>query len=54
MGGAAPVSETPTVNYGWTKPDIGASDDTWGDKWNANLDGIDAQIRDRRRRDRRA
>ena len=39
------MSDTLTVNYGWTKPDIGASDDTWGDKWNANLDGIDAQIR---------
>jgi hypothetical protein len=34
-----------TANYGWTKPDIGASDDTWGDKWNVNLDGIDAQLR---------
>jgi hypothetical protein len=34
-----------TANYGWTKPDIGASDDTWGDKWNANLDGIDALVK---------
>ena len=39
------MADSFTVNYGWTKPDVGASDDTWGDKWNANLDGIDAQIR---------
>jgi hypothetical protein len=39
------VADTFTANYGWTKPDIGASDDTWGDKWNVNLDGIDAQLR---------
>ena len=34
-----------TSNYGWTKPDPGASDDTWGDKLNADLDQIDAQLR---------
>ena len=39
------MADTFTANYGWTKPDIGASDDTWGDKWNVNLDGIDAQLR---------
>jgi hypothetical protein len=39
------VADSLTANYGWTKPDIGASDDTWGDKWNVNLDGIDAQLR---------
>lgn len=39
------MADSLTANYGWTKPDIGASDDTWGDKWNVNLDGIDAQLR---------
>jgi hypothetical protein len=39
------VADSLTANYGWTKPDVGASDDTWGDKWNVNLDGIDAQLR---------
>jgi hypothetical protein len=39
------MADTFTANYGWTKPDVGASDDTWGDKWNVNLDGIDAQLR---------
>jgi hypothetical protein len=39
------VADTFTANYGWTKPDIGASDDTWGDKLNVNFDGIDAQLR---------
>jgi hypothetical protein len=39
------VADSLTANYGWTKPDIGASDDTWGDKWNVNLDQIDAQLR---------
>ena len=34
-----------TANYGWTKPDVGASDDTWGDKFNTNLDAIDAEVR---------
>jgi hypothetical protein len=34
-----------TFNYNWTKPDPGASDDTWGDKLNADLDAIDAQLR---------
>ena len=35
---------SPTTNYGWTKPVIGASDDVWGNEWNTNLDGIDAVV----------
>lgn len=34
-----------TTNYGLTKPSIGGSDDTWGDKLNANLDLIDAALK---------
>lgn len=30
-----------TPNLGLTKPDVGASDDTWGDKLNANFDLLD-------------
>ena len=35
---------TATANYGWTKPDVGASVDVWGDQINADLDGIDSVI----------
>ena len=35
-----------TLNYGWVKPDVGASDDVWGGQLNADLDGIDAKVRD--------
>ena len=38
------MADSSTVNYGWTKPDIGASDDTWGGKLNADLDGIDSIV----------
>jgi microcystin-dependent protein len=31
----------PTANFGWLKPDIGASNDTWGQNLNDSLDGID-------------
>jgi len=34
-----------TPNYGLTKPDVGASDDTWGDKWNGNADILDGALR---------
>lgn len=38
------MAETLTANYGWTKPDPGASANTWGATLNADLDKIDAQV----------
>ena len=34
-----------TANYGWVKPNVGASDDVWGDALNSDLDGIDAVVK---------
>jgi hypothetical protein len=36
---------TPTANYGWSKPAVGADADTWGTELNASLDGIDVQLK---------
>ena len=35
---------TPTTNYGWTKPTVGADLDVWGGYLNADLDGIDSIV----------
>lgn len=39
------MADTITTNYGFIKPDIGGSTDTWGDKVNDNLDDIDSTIK---------
>ena len=39
------MAETFTVNYNWTKPEVGASVDNWGGYINADLDGIDSTVK---------
>ena len=38
------MGDTFTTNLHLTKPDVGASDDTWGIKLNTNFDMLDAAI----------
>lgn len=38
------MADSHTTNFGWTLCEVGASRDTWGQKWNDNLTSIDQHV----------
>ena len=38
------MANTTTSRYGFTKPEIGAATDTWGNLLNSNWDDADSQL----------